>query len=310
VAPGTEVLVATPGPSKPDGRCARRRLSDTRHRTAGQAGRDPVRGGRRAPVPAAEATPQTPPGADGLAVPDGSAGRSPADAARPDPDRPASWWSGPRGTSAASLGSPASGPPPEPPGLPADGPARSVAGSWRAPPASPSHAARRTGRAAASAAPGSCGHGTRGRHSLRLPSRPTASCPDGAAASPTPGDDRCSPGPLPPVAACGRRPRERRRSASAGPPRLPLLPPAIPPGQGEVGEPGTEYTSDNVAKTIVECSTSIPRAQLRPGDGTGCLGAPRTRRKPGDGTSERERGGRHGTSSIAHDQGVGRERLG
>lgn len=66
--------------------------------------------------------------------------------------------------------------------------------------------------------------------------------------------------------------------------------------QIQVGQQGRDYTSYNVAKNIVEFSTSIPREQLRPGYGTGFLGAPLTRMKPGDVTSEREQGGHHGTS--------------
>ena len=68
------------------------------------------------------------------------------------------------------------------------------------------------------------------------------------------------------------------------------------------------YTSYNVAKNVVEFSTSIPREQLRPGYGAGFLGAPLRMVKPDDIPTERERGGRHGTSSTEHDPGAGGQR--
>ena len=90
---------------------------------------------------------------------------------------------------------------------------------------------------------------------------------------------------------------------------MPLLPPAIPHVQVEVREPGRAYTSYNVAKNVVEFSTSIPREQLRPSYGAGFLGAPLTMVKPDDIPKERERGGRHGTSRTEHDQDAGGQRL-
>jgi hypothetical protein len=69
------------------------------------------------------------------------------------------------------------------------------------------------------------------------------------------------------------------------------------------------YTSYNVAKNVVEFSTSIPREQLRPSYGAGFLGAPLTMVKPDDIPKERERGGRHGTSRTEHDQDAGGQRL-
>lgn len=51
---------------------------------------------------------------------------------------------------------------------------------------------------------------------------------------------------------------------------------------------GGGYTSYNVAKNVVEFSTSIPRAQLRPGYGAGFLGAPLNMVEPGDIPRERE----------------------
>ena len=71
---------------------------------------------------------------------------------------------------------------------------------------------------------------------------------------------------------------------------------------------GRQYTSYNVAKNVVEFSTSIPRDQLRPGYGVGFMGAPLTMVKPDDIPTERERGGRHGTSRTEHDQGAGGQR--
>ena len=50
---------------------------------------------------------------------------------------------------------------------------------------------------------------------------------------------------------------------------------------------------------------SIPRAQLRPGYGAGCLGAPLTMVRPDDLPTERDGGGRHGTSSTENDPGAG-----
>jgi RNA-directed DNA polymerase len=64
----------------------------------------------------------------------------------------------------------------------------------------------------------------------------------------------------------------------------------------------------NVAKNVVEFSTSIPREQLRPGYGAGFLDAPLQMVKPDDIPTERERGGRQGTSRTASDQGAGGQR--
>jgi hypothetical protein len=68
----------------------------------------------------------------------------------------------------------------------------------------------------------------------------------------------------------------------------------------EIRQQGTDYTSYKVAKNVVEFSTSIPREELRPGYGAGCLGAPLTMVKPDDAPTKRERGGRHGTSRPEH----------
>ena len=69
--------------------------------------------------------------------------------------------------------------------------------------------------------------------------------------------------------------------------------------------PGGAYTSCKVAKNVVAFSTSIPREELRPGYGAGCLGAPLTRVKPDDVPTKRKRGGRHGPSrpEPVHDAG-------
>ena len=78
--------------------------------------------------------------------------------------------------------------------------------------------------------------------------------------------------------------------------------------KGDIRQQGAVYTSYNVAKNVVEFSTSIPREQLRPGYGAGFLGAPLNMVKPDDIPIERERGGRQGTSRPAHDQGAGGQR--
>jgi hypothetical protein len=49
---------------------------------------------------------------------------------------------------------------------------------------------------------------------------------------------------------------------------------------------------------LVEFSTSIPRTQLRPGDGDGFLGAPLHTAVPPDTPAPREQGGHRGTSST------------
>jgi hypothetical protein len=79
--------------------------------------------------------------------------------------------------------------------------------------------------------------------------------------------------------------------------------------QRDIGQQGGYYTSYNVAKNVVEFSMSIPRAQLRPSYGAGFLGAPLTMVKPDDIRTEREQGGRHGTSRTEHDQDAGDQRL-
>ncbi|MBI3330155.1 MAG: hypothetical protein HYZ81_26035 [Nitrospinae bacterium] len=76
----------------------------------------------------------------------------------------------------------------------------------------------------------------------------------------------------------------------------------------DIGHHRADYTSYNVAKNVVEFSISIPRDQLRPGYGAGFLGAPLTVVKPDDIPTERERGGRHGTSRPETDQGAGGQR--
>jgi hypothetical protein len=91
------------------------------------------------------------------------------------------------------------------------------------------------------------------------------------------------------------------------------LPPVVCPEvkrivKVDVREDRADYASYKVAKNVVECSTSIPRAQLRPSYGAGFLGAPLTLVKPDAIPPERERGGRHGTSSTGHDPGAGGQR--
>jgi hypothetical protein len=78
--------------------------------------------------------------------------------------------------------------------------------------------------------------------------------------------------------------------------------------QVHVGQERAQYTAYNVAKNVVEFSTSMPRAQLRPGSGAGFLGAPLQMVKPDDLPTERERGGRQGPSRTERDQGAGGQR--
>jgi hypothetical protein len=78
--------------------------------------------------------------------------------------------------------------------------------------------------------------------------------------------------------------------------------------QEEIRQQRARYTSYKVAKRVVEFSTNIPRAQLRPGYGAGFLGVPLNGVEPDDIRGERERGGRHGTSRTEHDQGAGSQR--
>src|SRR5262249_39940552 len=90
---------------------------------------------------------------------------------------------------------------------------------------------------------------------------------------------------------------------------VPLHPPIEGIVQEEIGQQRRVYTSYNVAKNVVEFSMSIPRAELRPSYGAGFLGAPLTMVKPDDIRTEREQGGRHGTSRTEHDQDAGDQRL-
>ena len=58
------------------------------------------------------------------------------------------------------------------------------------------------------------------------------------------------------------------------------------------------YTSYKVANMVLEFSTSIPRAQLRPGYGDGFLGAPLQTGVLPEQPPSQPRGGRRGTSST------------
>jgi hypothetical protein len=80
--------------------------------------------------------------------------------------------------------------------------------------------------------------------------------------------------------------------------------------QVNVRQQGAGYTSYKVAHHVVAFSTRLPRAPLRPRDGAGLLGALRTLVTPDAIPTERERGGRHGTSRPAHDPGAGGQRPG
>jgi hypothetical protein len=68
--------------------------------------------------------------------------------------------------------------------------------------------------------------------------------------------------------------------------------------QEYIGEPGRTYTSYKVANLVLEFSTSIPRAQLRPGYGDGFLGAPLQTGSLPEQPPSQPRGGRRGTSST------------
>lgn len=68
------------------------------------------------------------------------------------------------------------------------------------------------------------------------------------------------------------------------------------------------YSSYNVAKMVIEFSTSIPRDQLRPGYGDGFLGAPLRSVKPRDIQPPREQGDRRGKSRTEEGQEPGGER--
>jgi len=78
--------------------------------------------------------------------------------------------------------------------------------------------------------------------------------------------------------------------------------------EGDICQQGAEYTSDKVAKNVVEFSTNIPRKQLRSSYGAGFLGAPLMMVKPDDISMARERGGRHGTSRTHTQNGGGDSR--
>jgi hypothetical protein len=64
-----------------------------------------------------------------------------------------------------------------------------------------------------------------------------------------------------------------------------------------VGQKRRQYTSYKVANMVLEFSTSIPRAQLRPGYGDGFLGAPLQTGVLPEQPPSQPRGGRRGTSS-------------
>jgi hypothetical protein len=66
---------------------------------------------------------------------------------------------------------------------------------------------------------------------------------------------------------------------------------------------GCGYTSYKVAKRVVEFSTRIPRAHLRPGYGDGFLGAPLQEGRPCRTPIVREQGDRRGPSrtTTPHD---------
>jgi hypothetical protein len=68
--------------------------------------------------------------------------------------------------------------------------------------------------------------------------------------------------------------------------------------QRHIGKDRTAYTSYKVANMVLEFSTSIPRAQLRPGYGDGFLGAPLQTDFLPEQPPSQPRGGRRGTSST------------
>src|SRR5262245_15924449 len=68
--------------------------------------------------------------------------------------------------------------------------------------------------------------------------------------------------------------------------------------QEYIGEHGRNYTSYKVANMVLEFSTSIPRAQLRPGYGDGFLGAPLQADFLPEQPPSQPRGGRRGPSSM------------
>ena len=65
----------------------------------------------------------------------------------------------------------------------------------------------------------------------------------------------------------------------------------------DIGKNGGAYTPYKVANLVLEFSTSIPRTQLRPGDGDGFLGAPLHVVSPSPYPLPQEQGDRRGTSS-------------
>ena len=67
--------------------------------------------------------------------------------------------------------------------------------------------------------------------------------------------------------------------------------------KSHISKDGTDYTSYKVANIVLEFSTSIPRAQLRPGYGDGFLGAPLQTGVLPEQPPSQPRGGRRGTSS-------------
>ena len=104
-----------------------------------------------------------------------------------------------------------------------------------------------------------------------------------------------------------RVPHPAGLTATAG-----LAPVLNPPVAGLVpvhgGQERCTDTSYKGAQHVVAFSTRLPRAQLRPRDGAGFLGALLTLVTPDAIPTERERGGRHGTSRPAHDPGAGGQR--
>jgi hypothetical protein len=77
---------------------------------------------------------------------------------------------------------------------------------------------------------------------------------------------------------------------------VPLPPPIERIMHEEIRQQRAPYPSYKVANMLVECSTSIPRIQRRPGDGDGVLGAPLRDGAARASPTRREQGGRGGTS--------------
>jgi hypothetical protein len=67
-------------------------------------------------------------------------------------------------------------------------------------------------------------------------------------------------------------------------------------------EKWANYTSYKVANMLVEFSTSIPRTQLRPGDGDGFLGVPLQMRQALENPTPREQGEQRGSSTTLNQQ--------